>query len=65
MCLNALHDRAFDRGLITFDNDLRVVVSPEIVNSEDNPLQRKQLIGIAVHLLRLPACFQPDASTFE
>jgi len=28
ICLNALHDRAFDRGLITFTEDLRVQVSP-------------------------------------
>ena len=30
LCLNALHDRAFDRGLITFDAELRVVVSPTL-----------------------------------
>src|SRR5690606_15788351 len=28
ICLNALHDRAFDRGLLTFDEDMRVVLSP-------------------------------------
>lgn len=27
LCLNALHDRAFDRGLFTLDSDLRVVLS--------------------------------------
>ena len=27
LCLNALHDRAFDRGLITVDEDYRVIVS--------------------------------------
>ncbi len=27
LCLNALHDRAFDRGLITFDEDHRLVLS--------------------------------------
>ncbi len=30
LCLNALHDRAFDRGLITFDADLRLVLSPQL-----------------------------------
>ena len=27
MCLNALHDRAFDKGLITIDDSFRVVVA--------------------------------------
>ncbi len=30
LCLNALHDRAFDKGLITLDEDLRVVVSSSL-----------------------------------
>lgn len=30
LCLNALHDRAFDRGLITVTTDYRVVVSKQI-----------------------------------
>ena len=30
LCLSALHDRAFDRGLITFDPDLRLVLSPHL-----------------------------------
>lgn len=65
ICLNALHDRTFDRGLITFDHDLRVVVSPELAKSEDSPIQREQLMGIAARPLRLPVRFQPDASAFE
>lgn len=32
--LNALHDRAFDRGLITFEDDLSLVVSKHIVMPE-------------------------------
>ena len=30
LCLNALHDRAFDRGLITITTDYRIVVSKQI-----------------------------------
>lgn len=30
LCLNALHDRAFDRGLITVTTDYRVIVSKQI-----------------------------------
>ena len=35
VCLNALFDRAFDRGLMTFDEDLRVVVSPRLAEAAD------------------------------
>ena len=41
ICLNALHDRAFDRGLITIDDDYRVVVSDTILNNE-HPLSIEQ-----------------------
>jgi putative restriction endonuclease len=30
LCLSRLHDAAFDRGLITFDDDLRLVLSPQL-----------------------------------
>lgn len=30
LCLNALHDRAFDKGMITIDERLRIVVSPGV-----------------------------------
>ncbi|HYE30282.1 MAG TPA: HNH endonuclease [Methylomirabilota bacterium] len=33
LCLNALHDRAFDRRLLWFDDDLRVRLSPAIRTS--------------------------------
>ena len=65
ICLNALHDRAFDRGLITFDEGLHVIVSPEIGKSEDSAIQREQLVNIAGVPLRLPARFQPEAEALE
>ena len=30
VALNALHDKAFDRGLITFDAELRLVCAPSL-----------------------------------
>lgn len=30
ICLNALHDKAFDKGLMTFDDDYRAVLSKEL-----------------------------------
>lgn len=32
LCLNALHDRAFDVGLMTVSDDLRVRVSPKVLH---------------------------------
>lgn len=34
LLFNAFHDRAFDRGLITLDRDLRIVVSPIVPHDE-------------------------------
>lgn len=65
ICLNALHDRAFDRGFITFDENLRVVVSPELSKSEICSIHREHLIGISGWQLRLPTRFPPDASALE
>jgi len=31
LCLNALHDKAFDSGLITIDESYRVVLSKEVL----------------------------------
>lgn len=33
LCLNSLHDRAFELGLITVDHDFRVLISPKILDS--------------------------------
>lgn len=34
LCLNALHDKAFDRGLITLDKDYRIINSKHIKDAE-------------------------------
>ncbi len=60
ICLNALHDRAFDRGLISFDEDLRVIVSSKINDAHDCDLQRSQLVALSGRPLRLPERFLPD-----
>lgn len=58
LCLNALHDRAFDQGLITIDDSFRVVVARRIANV---PMKKARLIldykGV---LLAMPERFAPD-----
>ena len=57
ICLNALHDRAFDRHLISFDADWRMMVAPQV------PLETRRLLERGTEgRLRLPERFQPDPS---
>lgn len=65
ICLNALHDRAFDRGLISFDENLRVIVSSKINSTEDCDLYRSQLVALSGCSLRLPERFQPESTAVE
>jgi putative restriction endonuclease len=60
IALNALHDRAFDRGLITFDEHFRVVVSTRLQSKDIGPWYEKALQEIAGESLMLPERFRPD-----
>lgn len=60
IALNALYDRAFDRGLICFDEDLRVIVSPRLRTGDIPDLQRQALLTLEGRPLRLPHRFAPD-----
>lgn len=37
ICLNALHDRAFDRHLISFDEDYRLIIAQDVPSEPANP----------------------------
>jgi len=60
LCLNALHDKAFDRHLITFDDDYRLVVS-SILKKHDAPdFQSTNFSNLEGCTLSLPHRFAPD-----
>ena len=61
ICLNALYDRAFDRGLITFDDNLRVIVSTRLHIEDAPPLHRNALLAIHGQAMRTPNRFLPDS----
>lgn len=61
LCLNALHDRAFDRGLMTLDEELRVVISPTLAEHGGLGDLAAVLPAYAGRPLRLPGRFTPDA----
>lgn len=65
ICLNTLYDRAFDRGFITFDKDLRLVVSQVLRSGEIPDLQHKCFCEIEGRRLCLPHRFAPDELAME
>lgn len=60
LCLCALHDRAFDRGLITLDEGLRVLVSSRLKLADPTPIHREALLAIEGDELQRPSRFAPD-----
>ena len=58
LCLSRLHDAAFDRGLITFDADLRLVLSRELRDHVTNSTLSTPLAAYEGHPLTLPEKFQ-------
>ena len=64
IALNALYDRAFDRGLITFDESFRLVLSERLKarkkDQEFPTLLQQAFHDIEGHPLHLPTRFKPD-----
>ena len=64
IALNTLYDRAFDRGLITFDESLRLVLSDRLKtrkkNQEMPSLLKQSFHDLEGTALRLPKRFTPD-----
>lgn len=60
IALSALHERAFDRGLITISEDLRVVVSGRLRVRRASEIHRSALLDIDGKPLRRPTRYAPD-----
>jgi hypothetical protein len=59
IALNALYDRAFDRGLITFDESMRLVLSKRLSKLPIPRLQQQAFQEIEGRKLRMPQRFAP------
>jgi len=62
LCLNAIHDRAFDRGLITIGKDFTVKLASSIKTSKDDKAVENLFLkyeGVQIHL---PEKFIPDTN---
>ena len=60
IALNVLYDRAFDRGLIAFDNSLRIMVSSKLKLPKVSKIHKLILVDIEGKILREPKRFAPD-----
>lgn len=59
LCLSSLHDKAYDRGLITVTPDFVVKVSPQLKAQETNQFAMDYLIGLEGKQIVLPRKFSP------
>jgi len=65
LCLNVLHDKAFDRHLITFDEDYRLVVSGILRKNDIPEFQAANFVKLEGATLTLPHRFAPDHHALE
>jgi len=59
LCLSALHDKAFDKGLITLTDDLRVMVSDEL-KRRDETFVKTVLMPLNGRAIEPPQRFSPE-----
>ena len=64
LCLNALHDKAFDKGFMTITTDFKVKISPKILH-RPNVLTEKWIAGFDGKNIVIPERFVPTADFLE
>ena len=65
LCLNALHDRAFDRGLITVDTSLRLVLSKSLKDALSESVYNDFFLRYAGKVISLPQHHAPKSDYLE
>lgn len=65
LCLNAIHDRAFDRGLLTITPDYKVKLTASIRDLDKNEAVRSLLLQYDGSSMTLPHRFVPDIAFLE
>ncbi|MGI2324353.1 MULTISPECIES: HNH endonuclease [unclassified Methylococcus] len=61
LCLSVLHDKAFDRGLITVSDEFRVMVSSQLRDSPDGSMLKSILVALRDQPIEKPERFLPRA----
>jgi len=65
LALCSLHDRAFDRGFLTVDERLRIVISQSLRGDNVSKVHRVALVQIEGKAIALPHRFHPDEKALE
>lgn len=65
LCLNSLHDKAFDSGLITIDSDRKIVISKEIKEHYSIKAVKTYFEIYDNKMITLPSLFFPDKQFIE
>jgi predicted restriction endonuclease len=60
LCLSAIHDRAFDKGLITLSDDFKIIISDEL-KRRDETFIREVLLPLNGRAIEPPERFAPQA----
>lgn len=59
LCLSAIHDRAFDKGLITLSDDFRIVLSEQLKKCNE-PFVKKVFHSLSNRKIGMPERFAPN-----
>lgn len=62
LCLSVLHDKAFDKGLITVMPDYTIVVSSEVTKLKHDEFIQESLVTYHGRKIKLPEKFHPDSA---
>lgn len=65
LCLSALHDRAFDQGLITISESFHLLLSPRISKMKPNRYIDDAFLTYADKPIIIPAKFVPDLALLK
>lgn len=65
LCLNVLHDRAFDKGLITINSDFKVKLSKTLKNNLTNESLKNWFLPYENKVIDLPNRFVPKIEFLE
>lgn len=60
LCLNALHDKAFDRGLISLSDDYSVIISDYVKQLSNQVPERQFVLAYEGRRINLPNRFLPN-----
>lgn len=60
LAMNALHDRAFEAGLITITPEYNIKISPQLTKKNTNEFIEKSFLALDNKKIRLPHRFLPD-----